>query len=73
MRWWGEGGLAPARHWLSLPLWKTQWGLNLRGTGYPCHCGKRMGGLTPRGTGYPRRCGKRNGGLAFFVACRPRL
>ena len=38
-------GTEPRRHWLSLPLWKAQWGLNLRGTGYPCRCGKRNGGL----------------------------
>ena len=45
MRWWGEGGLAPARHGLSLPLWCPKGGLPLRGTGYPRRCGKRMGGL----------------------------
>ena len=35
----------PRRHWLSLPLWKTQWRLSPGGTGYPCRCGARGGGL----------------------------
>ena len=30
------GGACPGRHWLALPLWKTQWGLASRGTCYPC-------------------------------------
>ena len=29
-------GACPGRHWLALPLWKTQWGLASRGTCYPC-------------------------------------
>ena len=36
-------GAFPRRHWLSLPLWKTQWRLSPGGTGYPCRCGARGG------------------------------
>ena len=38
-------GAFPRRHWLFLPLWKTQWGLSPGGTGYPCRCGARGGVL----------------------------
>ena len=33
------------RHLFALPLWKTQWGLSLGGTGSTCRCGARGGGL----------------------------
>ena len=54
----------PRRHWLSLPLWKTQWGLSPDGTGYPCRCGKLNGGFPPAALAIPAAVVP-EGGLAF--------
>ena len=62
----GAGGLAPARHWLSLPLWYPAGGRGAcprAALAIPATVvsGGGQGGLPPRGTGYPCRWGTRRG------------
>ena len=37
------GGMCPARHWFTLPLWCPAGWFSPCGTGYPCRCGVRRG------------------------------